>query len=146
MLVIGQYLDQLADAGRVLDAPVITGKTPELERARLYRAFRQRELPVLVVSKVANFAIDLPEASVCIQISGSFGSRQEEAQRLGRVLRPKADGRPAVFYTLVARDTCEQRFALHRQLFLTEQGYPYRIEVRMFNGEGPFLVGVGRRR
>jgi DNA excision repair protein ERCC-3 len=128
VLVIGQYLDQLADAGRVLGAPVITGKTPEVERARLYRAFRERQLAVLVVSRVANFAIDLPEASVCVQISGTFGSRQEEAQRLGRVLRPKPDGRSAVFYTLVAKDTCEQRFALHRQLFLTEQGYRYFVE------------------
>ena len=134
VLVIGQYLDQLADAGRLLGAPVITGQTPEAERSRLYQAFRTRELPVLVVSKVANFAIDLPEASVCVQISGSFGSRQEEAQRLGRVLRPKADGRGAVFYTLVAKDTCEQRFALHRQLFLTEQGYRYFVEDWMLAG------------
>ena len=126
-LVIGQYLDQLADLSARLDAPVITGETTVKERQRLYEAFRQGEVRVLVVSKVANFSIDLPEASVAIQVSGSFGSRQEEAQRLGRVLRPKADGRTARFYTVVARDTLDQDFAAHRQRFLAEQGYAYRI-------------------
>ncbi len=127
VLVIGQYLDQLADLSARLDAPVITGATTVKERQRLFEAFRQGELGVLVVSKVANFSIDLPEASVAIQVSGSFGSRQEEAQRLGRVLRPKADGRTARFYTVVARDTLDQDFAAHRQRFLAEQGYAYRI-------------------
>ncbi|SDQ65153.1 DNA repair helicase XPB [Quadrisphaera sp. DSM 44207] len=127
VLVIGQYLDQLADLGSRLDAPVITGETTVAERQRLFAAFRAGELPVLVVSKVANFSIDLPEASVAVQVSGSFGSRQEEAQRLGRVLRPKSDGRTARFYTVVARDTLDQDFAAHRQRFLAEQGYAYRI-------------------
>ncbi len=127
VLVIGQYLDQLEDLGNRLDAPVITGATTVAERQRLFAAFRAGELGVLVVSKVANFSVDLPEASVAIQVSGSFGSRQEEAQRLGRVLRPKADGRTARFYTVVARDTADQEFAAHRQRFLAEQGYAYRI-------------------
>ncbi|CAA9392580.1 MAG: DNA repair helicase [uncultured Quadrisphaera sp.] len=127
VLVIGQYLDQLADLSARLDAPVITGETTVKERQRLFEAFRSGQVPVLVVSKVANFSIDLPEASVAIQVSGSFGSRQEEAQRLGRVLRPKADGRTARFYTVVARDTLDQDFAAHRQRFLAEQGYAYRI-------------------
>ncbi len=126
-LVIGQYLDQLDDLGERLDAPVVKGQTTVRERQRLYEAFRTGELPVLVVSKVANFSIDLPEASVAIQVSGTFGSRQEEAQRLGRILRPKADGRTARFYTIVARDTVDQEFAQHRQRFLAEQGYAYRI-------------------
>ncbi len=127
ILVIGQYLTQLGRAARKLDAPIITGATPGDERQRLYDAFRAGQLPVLVVSKVGNFAVDLPEASVLIQISGTFGSRQEEAQRLGRVLRPKEDGRQARFYTLVSRETTEEGFAQHRQLFLTEQGYAYEI-------------------
>ncbi len=127
ILVIGQYLDQLHDIARELDAPVITGETPNEERERLYDAFRRGIAPVLVVSKVANFAIDLPEASVAIQISGTFGSRQEEAQRLGRILRPKRSGAPARFFTLVSRETQDQDFSLNRQLFLTEQGYSYRI-------------------
>ena len=126
-LVIGQYIDQLDDLGERLDAPVVKGQTTVRERQRLYEAFRTGELPVLVVSKVANFSIDLPEASVAIQVSGTFGSRQEEAQRLGRILRPKADGRTARFYTIVARDTVDQEFAQHRQRFLAEQGYAYRI-------------------
>ncbi len=126
-LVIGQYLDQLDEVAAHLGAPVITGKTPTAERQRLYEAFRCREEPVLVVSKVANFSIDLPEASVAIQISGTFGSRQEEAQRLGRVLRPKADGRQAHFYAVVSRDTNDQEFAAKRQRFLAEQGYSYQI-------------------
>jgi len=126
-LVIGQYIDQLEATAARLVAPLLTGKTPTAERERLYQAFRQGQIPVLVVSKVANFSIDLPEASVAIQISGSFGSRQEEAQRLGRVLRPKDDGRPAHFFTVVARDTNDQEFAARRQRFLAEQGYAYKI-------------------
>jgi DNA excision repair protein ERCC-3 len=126
-LVIGQYIDQLDDLGERLDAPVLKGETTVKERQRLFEAFRHGEIGTLVVSKVANFSIDLPEASVAIQVSGSFGSRQEEAQRLGRVLRPKADGRAARFYAIVARDTLDQEFAAHRQRFLAEQGYAYRI-------------------
>jgi DNA excision repair protein ERCC-3 len=126
-LVIGQYIDQLDDLAERLGAPVVKGQTTVRERQRLYAAFRAGELPVLVVSKVANFSIDLPEASVAIQVSGTFGSRQEEAQRLGRILRPKADGRTARFYAIVARDTVDQEFAQHRQRFLAEQGYAYRI-------------------
>jgi DNA excision repair protein ERCC-3 len=125
--VIGQYIDQLDELAERLDAPIVKGQTTVRERQRLYEAFRAGELPVLVVSKVANFSIDLPEASVAIQVSGTFGSRQEEAQRLGRILRPKADGRTARFYTVVARDTVDQEFAQHRQRFLAEQGYAYRI-------------------
>jgi DNA excision repair protein ERCC-3 len=106
---------------------LITSKTPHPERERLYQAFRTGEVPVLIVSKVANFAIDLPDANVAIQISGTFGSRQEEAQRLGRVLRKKQGGGHALFYAVVTADTRDQEFAAHRQLFLTEQGYPYRI-------------------
>ncbi len=126
ILVIGQFLDQLDVLGKQLGAPVLTGKTPQKKREELFTAFRTGKLPVLVVSKVANFSIDLPDASVCIQVSGTFGSRQEEAQRLGRILRPK--DRHAYFYTLVTRDTCELDFAMNRQLFLTEQGYRYTIE------------------
>ncbi len=126
-LVIGQYLDQLDELAERLDVPVITGATTVKERQRLFAAFRSGEIPILVVSKVANFSVDLPEASVAIQVSGSFGSRQEEAQRLGRILRPKADGRGARFYAIVARDTLDQDFAAHRQRFLAEQGYAYRI-------------------
>ncbi|GAB6938309.1 DNA repair helicase XPB [Isoptericola variabilis] len=127
VLVIGQYLDQLEELSAHLDAPLITGATTVRERQRLFEAFRSGEISRLVVSKVANFSIDLPEASVAIQVSGSFGSRQEEAQRLGRVMRPKADGRTAHFYAVVARDTVDQDFAAHRQRFLAEQGYAYRI-------------------
>lgn len=127
VLVIGQYLDQLEELSQHLDAPLITGATTVRERQRLFDAFRSGEVSRLVVSKVANFSIDLPEASVAIQVSGSFGSRQEEAQRLGRVMRPKADGRTAHFYAVVARDTVDQDFAAHRQRFLAEQGYAYRI-------------------
>jgi len=126
-LVIGQYIDQLDDLAERLDAPVVKGETTVRERQRLYEAFRTGELSTLVVSKVANFSIDLPEASVAIQVSGTFGSRQEEAQRLGRILRPKSDGRTARFYSVVARDTVDQDFAQHRQRFLAEQGYAYRI-------------------
>ncbi|MFG1948907.1 DNA repair helicase XPB [Nonomuraea sp. NPDC048826] len=127
VLVIGQYIDQLDELGEHLNAPVIKGETRVKERERLYQAFRDKEIQVLVVSKVANFSIDLPEASVAIQVSGTFGSRQEEAQRLGRVLRPKADGGGARFYTVVSRDTVDQEFAAHRQRFLAEQGYAYSI-------------------
>jgi len=126
-LVIGQYLDQLDDLGERLGVPVIKGDTTVRERERLFEAFRNGEVHTLVVSKVANFSIDLPEASVAIQVSGSFGSRQEEAQRLGRILRPKADKGTARFYAVVARDTVDQDFAAHRQRFLAEQGYAYRI-------------------
>ena len=126
-LVIGQYLDQLHTLAEHLDAPVITGATTVPERQRLYAAFRAGDVPVLVVSKVANFSVDLPEASVAIQVSGTFGSRQEEAQRLGRILRPKADGGAATFYTLVTRDTVDADYAAHRQRFLAEQGYAYTI-------------------
>ncbi|WP_338826894.1 DNA repair helicase XPB [Neomoorella thermoacetica] len=127
VLVIGQYLEQLERLARRLGVPMITGQTSNRERERLYQAFREGTLKCLVVSKVANFAIDLPEASVAVQVSGAFGSRQEEAQRLGRILRPKKGGFPASFYTLVTRETVEQEFAVHRQLFLTEQGYRYVI-------------------
>ena len=127
VLVIGQYLDQLAELGEHLHAPVITGETSVRERERLFESFRTGETRVLVVSKVANFSVDLPEAGVAIQVSGTFGSRQEEAQRLGRVLRPKGDGRAAHFYSIVTRDTVDADFAQHRQRFLAEQGYAYRI-------------------
>ncbi|MFE1167263.1 DNA repair helicase XPB [Nocardiopsis sp. NPDC058789] len=127
VLVIGSYIDQLDELGERLGAPVIKGETRNKERERLFDAFRAGELRTLVVSKVANFSIDLPEAGVAVQVSGSFGSRQEEAQRLGRVLRPKADGRTARFYAVVARDTLDQDYAAHRQRFLAEQGYAYRI-------------------
>jgi DNA excision repair protein ERCC-3 len=126
-LVIGQYIDQLDDLGERLDAPVIKGETRIKERERLFDAFRAGEISVLIVSKVANFSIDLPEAAVAVQVSGTFGSRQEEAQRLGRVLRPKASGKGARFYSVVARDTLDQDYAAHRQRFLAEQGYAYRI-------------------
>lgn len=128
ILVIGQYLDQLEELGQALDAPVLTGQTPERERERLYDEFRAGSLHVLVVSKVANFSVDLPSASVAIQVSGSFGSRQEEAQRLGRILRPKRERTAATFYTVVTSDTVDERFAEHRRRFLTEQGYSYTIE------------------
>ncbi|MEO5662568.1 MAG: helicase-related protein, partial [Nocardioides sp.] len=126
-LVIGQYLDQLDELAEMLGAPVIKGETKVLERQRLFDAFRSGEEPLLVVSKVANFSIDLPSAEVAIQVSGSFGSRQEEAQRLGRLLRPKSEGKTAHFYTVVSRDTVDAEFAQNRQRFLAEQGYAYRI-------------------
>jgi len=126
-LVIGQYIDQLERLAARLDAPLITGKTPNREREILFARFRQGEIGLLVVSKVANFSIDLPEATVGVQVSGSFGSRQEEAQRLGRILRPKSDGRQAWFYAIVSRDTNDQVFAANRQRFLAEQGYAYEI-------------------
>jgi DNA excision repair protein ERCC-3 len=127
VLVIGQYLEQLAHVAERLGAPLITGKTPVAERERLFARLRAGDERLLVVSKVANFAIDLPDANVLIQISGAFGSRQEEAQRLGRILRPKRNGLLAHFYSLVTRDTRDQEFAANRQLFLTEQGYHYDI-------------------
>ncbi|WP_291473724.1 DNA repair helicase XPB [Corynebacterium sp.] len=126
-LVIGAYIDQLEELGEELDAPVIDGRTPNKRREELFDAFRAGELSVLVVSKVANFSIDLPGASVAVQISGTFGSRQEEAQRLGRILRPKPDGSAAYFYSVVTRDTLDADYAAHRQRFLAEQGYGYRI-------------------
>jgi DNA excision repair protein ERCC-3 len=126
-LIIGQYLDQIEEVSQTLGIPKLTGETPVADRERLFADFRSGKLPALVVSKVANFSVDLPEASLAIQISGSFGSRQEEAQRLGRLLRPKQDGRTALFYTLIARDTVEQDFAQNRQRFLAEQGYSYEI-------------------
>ena len=127
VLVIGQYLEQLDQLSEALGVPVIKGETPVKERERLFALFRAGEIKCLVVSKFANFSIDLPEATIAIQVSGTFGSRQEEAQRLGRILRPKADGRTARFYSLVARDTVDQDFAQNRQRFLAEQGYAYRI-------------------
>ncbi|MGH3366669.1 MAG: DNA repair helicase XPB [Nocardioidaceae bacterium] len=126
-LVIGQYLDQLDELAQRLGAPVVKGDTTVKERQRLFAAFRGGEISLLVVSKVANFSLDLPEASVAIQVSGTFGSRQEEAQRLGRLLRPKSDQRSARFYAVVSRDTVDADFAQHRQRFLAEQGYAYRI-------------------
>ena len=127
VLVIGQYLDQLDELSELADAPIITGRTPQTKREELYEKFRKKEVPVLVVSKVANFAVDLPDANVAIQVSGTFGSRQEEAQRLGRILRPKKDANEAHFYSVVTRDSTEQDYANKRQLFLTEQGYRYEI-------------------
>ena len=126
-LVIGQYLDQLDVLAEQLNAELITGQTTVAVRQKLFQQFRTGEIGLLVVSKVANFSIDLPEATIAIQISGTFGSRQEEAQRLGRILRPKGDGRTAHFYSVVARDTVDADFAAHRQRFLAEQGYSYRI-------------------
>jgi DNA excision repair protein ERCC-3 len=133
ILVIGQYLSQLESIAKRIGAPLITGKTPNAERERIYDAFRRGELRIIVVSKVANFAIDLPDASMAVQVSGSFGSRQEEAQRLGRILRPKgppggADVRSSWFFTLVSRYTVEEEFAANRQKFLAEQGYKYSIQ------------------
>ncbi|GAA3956177.1 DNA repair helicase XPB [Actinoplanes auranticolor] len=127
VLVIGGYIDQLHQLGEYLDAPIVQGSTTNKERERLFDEFRSGSLKTLVISKVGNFSIDLPEAAVAIQVSGTFGSRQEEAQRLGRVLRPKADGRQAHFYTVVSRDTIDTEYAAHRQRFLAEQGYAYTI-------------------
>ncbi|TVQ09817.1 MAG: helicase, partial [Leptolyngbya sp. DLM2.Bin27] len=127
-LIIGEYLDQLKAIAQRVDFPLITGKTSQPERDRLYASFRRGEISGLILSRVGNFALDLPDADVLIQVSGKYGSRQEEAQRLGRVLRPKSDGRRAQFYTLVSLRTCEEEFAQHRQLFLTEQGYRYHIQ------------------
>ena len=141
-LVIGAYLEQLDELGEVLACPVIQGSTKNREREALYDAFRRGEVPRLVVSKVANFSVDLPEASVAVQVSGTFGSRQEEAQRLGRLLRPKGDGRQAWFYSVVARDTIDTDYAAHRQRFLAEQGYAYRI-VDADDLLGPALPDLG---
>jgi len=136
ILIIGQYLEQLRILGERLGAPVLTGQTPEREREVLFRQFREGQLRILIVSKVANFAIDLPDASVAIQVSGTFGSRQEEAQRLGRILRPKGDRNQSFFYSLISWDTSEQEFARKRQTFLTEKGYRYLIETRRFEATG----------
>jgi DNA excision repair protein ERCC-3 len=138
VLVIGQYIDQLKTLAEMLNAPLLTGRTANSQREKLYERFRRGELKRLVVSKVANFAIDLPDANVAIQVSGTFGSRQEEAQRLGRILRPKTDGSFAYFYTIVTRDTRDQDFSANRQLFLTEQGYRYLIE----DGEEMLSAGI----
>ena len=127
VLVIGQFLDQVGAIAKRSNAPLITGETPVRTREKLYAQFRDGEITRLVLSKVGNFSVDLPDANVLIQVSGMFGSRQEEAQRLGRVLRPKQNGLLAHFYTIVTRDTLDQEFAAKRQLFLTEQGYHYDI-------------------
>ena len=129
VLVIGEYIDQVEAIAKDLSAPLVTGKTAQTDRERIYEQFRNGDLRCIVLSKVGNFAIDLPDADVLIQVSGAFGSRQEEAQRLGRILRPKRDGRAAHFFTLVSRDTREEEFAHHRKLFLTEQGYSYQVRV-----------------
>jgi DNA excision repair protein ERCC-3 len=129
ILILGEYLTQVQAVAGEIGAPLITGKTPQTERELIYERFRRNELHCLVLSKVGNFAIDLPDADVLIQVSGAFGSRQEEAQRLGRILRPKGDGRGSHFFTLVSRDTRAEEFAHHRKLFLTEQGYSYQIVV-----------------
>jgi DNA excision repair protein ERCC-3 len=141
-LVIGAYLEQLDELGEALGCPVVQGSTRNREREVLFDAFRRGEVPRLVVSKVANFSVDLPEASVAVQVSGTFGSRQEEAQRLGRLLRPKGDGRQAWFYSVVSRDTVDTEYAAHRQRFLAEQGYAYRI-VDADDLLGPALPDVG---
>ena len=127
ILVIGQYIDQLDELSETLGVPLIKGDTPIKEREILFNTFRTGEITCLVVSKVANFSIDLPDATIAIQVSGAFGSRQEEAQRLGRILRPKSDGRSAKFYSVISRDTIDQDFAQNRQRFLAEQGYSYKI-------------------
>ncbi|MCX6637230.1 MAG: helicase-related protein, partial [Acidobacteria bacterium] len=129
ILIMGGYLAQVETIAREIGAPLVTGKTPQPEREQIYDRFRRNQLHCMVLSKVGNFAIDLPDADVLIQVSGAFGSRQEEAQRLGRILRPKSDGRTAHFFTLVSRDTREEEFAHHRKLFLTEQGYSYQVVV-----------------
>jgi DNA excision repair protein ERCC-3 len=144
VLVIGQYIDQLNALQLRLNAPLITGKTPQSEREKLYAAFKSGAISVLIVSKVGNFAVDLPEANVAIQISGTFGSRQEEAQRLGRILRPKADGSAAAFYSIVTLGSRDQEFSEKRQLFLTEQGYSYEILEAAAFGEGASAATEGR--
>ncbi|MCX7012562.1 MAG: DEAD/DEAH box helicase [Candidatus Sumerlaeota bacterium] len=143
VLIIGQYLDQLHEIARRFEAPIITGRTPTDERRRLYDDFKAGVIKRLIVSKVAKFAIDLPDANVAIQISGAFGSRQEEAQRLGRILRPKRDGSSARFYSVVTRETREQEFARNRQTFLTEQGYRYSIVDHELAQVGGEAVSVG---
>ena len=144
VLVIGQYIDQLEAIAAEMRAPLITGKTPQVERDALYEKFRGSELNLLIVSKVSNFAIDLPDANVAIQVSGTFGSRQEEAQRLGRILRPKPGANQARFYALVTRDTRDQEFAQNRQRFLTEQGYQY--EIRTWSPPTPQAAAAGATR
>jgi DNA excision repair protein ERCC-3 len=129
VLVIGEYIAQVEAIAKQIGAPLVTGKIPQTAREQIYEQFRSGELRCIVLSKVGNFAIDLPDADVLIQVSGMFGSRQEEAQRLGRILRPKADGRAVHFFTLGSRDTREEDFAHHRKLFLTEQGYSYQLVV-----------------
>jgi DNA excision repair protein ERCC-3 len=129
VLIIGEYIAQVEAIAKEIDASLVTGKTPQAEREKIYNRFRRNELHCIVLSKVGNFAIDLPDADVLIQVSGMFGSRQEEAQRLGRILRPKGDGRTAHFFTLVSRDTREEAFAHHRKLFLIEQGYSYQVVI-----------------
>jgi DNA excision repair protein ERCC-3 len=135
VLIIGQYLSQVNLFARETGAPIITGITPADRRDELYDAFRSGAIKTLVLSKVGNFAVDLPDANVAIQVSGSFGSRQEEAQRLGRILRPKKAGEQAVFYSIVTRESKELDFAMNRQLFLTEQGYSYEIRYREAEGK-----------
>ena len=130
ILILGQYLTQIEAMGEMLGAPVIKGSTPNVERDIIYDKFRSGEIKVLVLSRVGNMAIDLPDANIAIQVSGTFGSRQEEAQRLGRILRPKSNGGQALFYSIVTRETKELDFAMNRQLFLAEQGYPYDIRYR----------------
>jgi DNA excision repair protein ERCC-3 len=129
VLVLGEYIDQVEAIAADLSAPLVTGKTAQADRESIYERFRTGDLRCIILSKVGNFAIDLPDADVLIQVSGAFGSRQEEAQRLGRILRPKRDGRVARFFTLVTRDTREEEFAHHRKLFLTEQGYSYQVRL-----------------
>lgn len=124
-MIIGAYVEHLEELASRIDAPSVDGKTTTEKREEAFQAFRDGDISTLVVSKVANFSIDLPEAAVAIQVSGTFSSRQEEAQRLGRLLRPKADGAEAVFYTVVARDTLDSEYAMHRQRFLAEQAYAY---------------------
>ena len=135
-LIIGMYLNQIKQIAAELGVPVLTGSTVQRKRDALFEEFKSGRLGVLAVSKVANFAVDLPDAAVAVQVSGTFGSRQEEAQRLGRILRPKGGANQAHFYTLVSRDTVEQDFALKRQLFLCEQGYAYEIRDADGNGDG----------
>ncbi len=147
VLIIGQYIDQIEKISKRFQIPLITGKTPLSERTILYQAFRTGEVKALVVSKVANFSIDLPDANVAIQISGTFGSRQEEAQRLGRVLRPKEGGNQAMFYSLISSESSEERFSHNRQLFLTEQGYEYYIySYEQFKGEYGTYMDILRER
>jgi DNA excision repair protein ERCC-3 len=140
VMIIGQYVDQLKLVAQSIEAPLIYGDMPHEQREQLYAQFRSGERKVIVVSKVANFAVDLPDAAVAIQISGSYGSRQEEAQRLGRILRPKPGANEAFFYSLVSTDTKEQDYALNRQLFLVEQGYRYKIE-QWLTGESRAKTG-----
>jgi DNA excision repair protein ERCC-3 len=135
VLVIGHYIRQLKELAGRFKLPLLTGQTPQAERDKLFEDFRCGKIPVLVVSKVANFAVDIPDANVAVQISGTFGSRQEEAQRLGRILRPKSGENVAYFYTVVSGDSVEQDYAQKRELFLTEQGYNYTII------DGETLVG-----